>query len=58
MFGNKNTNKCETETAFTFAILLLNILILVILSATTWVAHTVITQDNHLNLFFRGSFLP
>lgn len=51
-------NMCETEAAFTLAMLLVNVLILVVIGAVAWFSHTVITENSSLNAFLRGGFLP
>jgi hypothetical protein len=47
----------EAEKAFTFEILLINVLILAVITAFAWLAHFVLTDSNSLNAILRGGFL-
>ena len=51
-------NMCETEAAFTYAMLLMNILIFAIIGVAAWLAHSALSENNALNSFLRGGFLP
>ena len=51
-------NMCETEAAFTFAMLLMNVLIFAVIAAFGWFVHLVLTENESLSVFVRGGFLP
>ena len=58
MLEKDQKNMCETEAAFTFAMLLMNVLILVIIGAVAWFSHTVMMENSSLNAILRAGFLP
>jgi fluoride ion exporter CrcB/FEX len=47
----------ETEEAFAFAMLLVNVLLLIVIGAFAWLAHFVLAENNSLNAILRGGFL-
>ena len=51
-------NAYETEAAFTFAMLLMNLLIFTAIGSVVWLVHLAITENNSLNAIMRGGFLP
>ena len=51
-------NMCGTEAAFTFAMLLLNVLILAVIGRVAWLAHSALAENNALNAILRGGILP
>jgi hypothetical protein len=47
----------ETETAYTLAMLLMNVLILVIIGAFMWLIYLAVSENRSLSKFLRGEFL-
>ena len=48
----------ETEAAFAFAMLLMNVLIFAVVAIVGWLTYSAFAQSNSLNALLRGDFLP
>jgi hypothetical protein len=56
---NKNHKTVqETQTAFAFAVLLQNILILLVIGGVVWVLHSTVSEPSALNAILRGGMFP
>lgn len=54
----KNQNNMrETKTEFIFAMLLMNVLLLSVISAAAWLMRSVLIESVMLNAILRGEFL-
>ncbi len=54
---NENTMK-ETQTVFVLTMALMNILLLVVIGQTIWLAHSVLYNERFLQSMVFGNFLP
>lgn len=57
MFQKNQKDVCETETAFTFVLLLMNVLILAVIAGASWAVYFALAENNSLSVFLRGGFL-
>jgi hypothetical protein len=58
MLEKSEKNMKEIEAAFTFAMLLLNILFVAIVGTVIWILHSAFTQPSPLYTILRGDILP
>ena len=48
----------ETQTAFAFAVLLQNILVLLVIGGFVWVLHSTVSETSAFNAILRGGMFP
>lgn len=58
MLEKNEQNARESESAFAFAMLLLNVLLLAVTCGTLWLLQSLFTQYSPFNAIVGGDFLP